>query len=69
MRGAGVATEDFSVTATFANPTEQTETPWDVGVGFHQNPGQSAIREIGVSSDGGLVLPVIRRPERSGLDR
>jgi hypothetical protein len=53
VRGAGVTTADFSVIATFANPTEQTETPWDVGFGFHLNPGQSAIRELGVSSDGG----------------
>jgi hypothetical protein len=53
VRGAGVATADFSVTATFVNPTEQTETPWEVGFGFHLNPGQSAIRELGVRSDGG----------------
>jgi hypothetical protein len=53
VRGASITVEDFSATVTFVNPTEQTETPWDVGFGFHQNPGHSAIREFGVSSDGG----------------
>jgi hypothetical protein len=37
VRGAGVTTENFSATVTFINPQEQTETPWDVGLAFHQN--------------------------------
>jgi hypothetical protein len=51
-QGAGIAATDFSATATFVNPTEQTETPWNVGFAFHHNPGQSAPREVGISSDG-----------------
>ena len=42
MQGAGVTTANFSATVTFVNPTEQTETPWDVGFAFHENPEQSA---------------------------
>jgi hypothetical protein len=55
VRGAGIVAEDFSATVTFVNPTEQTETPWDVGLAFHQNPEQTAAREIVVSSDGGWL--------------
>ncbi len=55
VRGAGIAAADFSATVTFVNPTEQTDTPWDVGLAFHQNPEQSAAREIVVSSDGGWL--------------
>jgi hypothetical protein len=53
VRGAAIAVADFSATVTFVNPTAQTETPWDVGLAFHQHPQQSAAREFVVSSDGG----------------
>jgi hypothetical protein len=58
VRGAGVSTENFSATVTFVNPQEQTETPWDVGLAFHQNREQpagslpSTAQEVIVSSDG-----------------
>ena len=51
-QGAGVTAENFSAAVTFVNPQEQTETPWDVGLVFHQNLEQTAGQAVGVSSDG-----------------
>jgi hypothetical protein len=51
-QGAGVTMEKFSATVTFVNPQEQTETPWDVGLVFHQNLEQTAGQAVTVSSDG-----------------
>jgi hypothetical protein len=52
VRAAGVDAADFSASATFVNPTEQTERPWEVGFAFHVTPGRSAPRQFGVNSDG-----------------
>src|SRR5215218_4292600 len=35
-QGAGVMMENFSVTVTFVNPMQQSETPWDYGFAFHR---------------------------------
>jgi len=51
-QGAGITTENFSATVTFVNPQEQTETPWDVGLVFHQNQERTAGQAVTVSSDG-----------------
>jgi hypothetical protein len=34
--GSEISTNDFSATADFTNPTQQTDIPWDVGFAFHQ---------------------------------
>jgi len=48
--GAGITTKDFSTTATFTNPANETGTPWDVGFTFHQTAG--AAQQIAFDSDG-----------------
>lgn len=47
---ADVAVTDFSAAVSVTNPTEQTETPWNIGFAFHGTP--DVARVITVSSDG-----------------
>lgn len=49
---AGISTADFSASVTFVNPREQTETPWDYGLAFHQIPEPYGVQEIFVDSSG-----------------
>jgi hypothetical protein len=51
-QGAGVTTKDFSATVMFVNPRQQTETPWDIGLAFHENQERTAGQAVIVSSDG-----------------
>jgi hypothetical protein len=48
--GAGVSVADFSATATFINPTDGADTPWDIGFSFHSTP--SDVEQIAVDSTG-----------------
>ena len=50
---AGITTADFSATVTFTNPTQQPETPWDIGFAFQQSFGRHPVHAISVFSDGG----------------
>jgi hypothetical protein len=50
VKSAGITEEDFAATITFTNPTEQTETPWDVGFAFHGT--QDTAQIVAVDSDG-----------------
>ena len=48
--GAGVNVADFSASATFVNPTDGADTPWDIGFSFHGTP--SDVEQIAVDSTG-----------------
>lgn len=48
--GAGLAVEDFSASATFLNPLDETDTPWDFGFTFHR-AGESA-QQVLIDSTG-----------------
>jgi hypothetical protein len=50
VTGAGLTTEDFSATATFVNPTTDTDAPWDFGFTFHRLSDQA--QQIIVDSNG-----------------
>jgi len=49
--GSADAPGTFSATVTFVNPTEQTETPWDVGFAFGRTP-DSPPHAVYVDSEG-----------------
>jgi hypothetical protein len=49
---AGIATEDFSATVTFVNPSEQSGAPWDYGFAFHQVLEPYGVQEVYVDSGG-----------------
>jgi hypothetical protein len=50
LHGAGITTENFSATVHFTNPTERTETPWEIGFAFHQVG--DTFQDIFVDSEG-----------------
>jgi hypothetical protein len=49
---AGIAVADFSATATFVNPRDPSEIPWDIGIAFHVNLEQQLTLQ-GVYLDSG----------------
>jgi hypothetical protein len=49
---AGIAVADFSATATFVNPQDPSEVPWDIGIAFHVNLEQQ-LKLRGVYLDSG----------------
>jgi hypothetical protein len=51
LSGSREAPRTFSATVTFVNPTEQTETPWDVGFAFGRTP-DSPPHAVYVDSEG-----------------
>jgi hypothetical protein len=48
--GAALSLEEFSATATFLNPTAETDTPWDFGFTFHRTG--DAAQQIVIDSNG-----------------
>ena len=49
--GSDTTPAPFSATVTFVNPTEQTETPWEVGFAFAWIPGRDA-QNVYLDSEG-----------------
>ena len=62
---AGVSVEDFVATATFVNPSDATDEPWDFGMAFREQENGDHYR-ITVASDGSWEFQIGLQPDLSG---
>jgi hypothetical protein len=62
---AGVSVEDFVATATFVNPSNAADEPWDFGIAFREQENGDHYR-ITVASDGSWEFQIGLQPDLSG---
>lgn len=62
---AGVEVENFVASATFVNPSNAADMPWDFGIAFREQENDDHYR-ITVASDGSWEFQIGLQPEISG---
>lgn len=65
VSAAGIAAESFVASATFINPANAAEQPWDFGIAFREQDNGDHYR-ITVSSDGSWEYQIGVQPDLSG---